>query len=394
MRIVSTIIINIIISISISYGAELPYVAISGFIDMTNNTAYSQLSDSITEIFSTEIYNAGIFNIVERSQIEIALKELRFQLTDLVYKENQAELGRFMGADYVIVGSYSQLAGIITITARLLDVETAEVILGESVDATSIKEVSNTTKELARLFKSSDKIKLGKETEMEKVDDILFSERFENGDKPDEILIKKGLWDDTLGISEGYLWLGNGNGEGKETNATIFIGDETWHDYSVSGRFYMERTGGDSSFIIHTLIDCNNQTFIILGKGKKPKMVDVYGPTSFNKPKREKSASVPATLVFGWVGAALTCGDIEAYDFDVESCEGFWDVISESQYNIKEKGWYNFRVDVKGKEITFYIDGNIILQGGSSRVNGNIGFSAVDDSIVYLDDIKVKKIVR
>ncbi|MCP4229884.1 MAG: hypothetical protein GY771_07010 [bacterium] len=155
----------------------------------------------------------------------------------------------------------------------------------------------------------------------------------------------------------------------------------------------MEKTGGDSSFVIHTLVVGNQQTFIILGKGKEPKIVNVYGPTSFTKPKREKDADVAATLAFGMFGL-LSGDDQECYEFGVKNCEGFWDVLGESDDKLENKGWYGFKVDVEGSQVSFSIDDRLLLQCGSTEENGSIGFSAVDDAVVYLDDIKIGRIIK
>ncbi|UCH77382.1 MAG: hypothetical protein JSU81_06490, partial [Candidatus Coatesbacteria bacterium] len=61
----------------------------------------------------------------------------------------------------------------------------------------------------------------------------------------------------------------------------------------------------------------------------------------------------------------------------------------ESSGKIGGKEWRNFEVLVKGQEVSLYINDKLMVRGGSSRDRGNLGFSATDDCIVYLDDIEV-----
>jgi len=208
------------------------------------------------------------------------------------------------------------------------------------------------------------------------------------------MFIKTGEWGTKISIENGHLRLGDGDGENKEACATVLIGDQDWRDYYVTGRFYMEKSSGGSIFVIHTLISGNQQTFFTLSKGEKPKIVDVYGPTSFNKPKREKSMDPAVTMAFGTVAGMMTAKDEEAYKSGVKSCEGFWSVLGESSGKIGGKEWRHFEVVVKGQEVSLYIDDTLMVRGGSSRDRGNLGFSATDDCIVYLDDIEVGRLAE
>ena len=71
---------------------------------------YSALSDYIINELIVNLVNTRAFQIVPRSEIELAAarREFNFQMTSAVSDESQKDLGQFLGADTIISGSVTR----------------------------------------------------------------------------------------------------------------------------------------------------------------------------------------------------------------------------------------------------------------------------------------------
>lgn len=82
----------------------------------------------IEEELVTRLFQANQFKVIERSLLENALVELKFNLSDLVDPSVAKQLGRVVGADAIVVGTVTDLGQSIKINARIITVESGEVI--------------------------------------------------------------------------------------------------------------------------------------------------------------------------------------------------------------------------------------------------------------------------
>ena len=89
---------------------------------------------SLQEMVITEFVRAKHFKVVERSQLDKAVKELKLGLSDIVDADNARKIGKIVGASYIVVGSISQSLGSVSVNARIFSIERAEII--SATDAT------------------------------------------------------------------------------------------------------------------------------------------------------------------------------------------------------------------------------------------------------------------
>ena len=108
-------------------------VAVLRFENNTGDVALAWLGGGIAETLTTEFAAADRFRVVERAQIEKVVEELRFGLSGLVDPATAQELGRILGARYVIGGGYQRFAGMLRIDARRIDTASGEVLETTSV---------------------------------------------------------------------------------------------------------------------------------------------------------------------------------------------------------------------------------------------------------------------
>lgn len=75
------------------------------------------------------IEGAGKFRVIERRQLELALSEINISAQRGLFDPEAAkELGRILSADAIVVGEISGLSERVEINARIVDVETLEVM--------------------------------------------------------------------------------------------------------------------------------------------------------------------------------------------------------------------------------------------------------------------------
>ncbi|HSQ43033.1 MAG TPA: PEGA domain-containing protein [Fibrobacteraceae bacterium] len=124
----------------------------------------------LTDRLRSELTNSGVFRVMERSQMDAILQEQSFQQSGACNSsECQVRIGQLLSVDRMVVGSVGLLGGsIYTISARLLDVSTGEVVLTANADyqGTIAGLLSKTIPELAQKLSG----KTVEETEQPPVD--------------------------------------------------------------------------------------------------------------------------------------------------------------------------------------------------------------------------------
>jgi TolB-like protein len=116
---------------------ERTKVAAVDFANMSGRVEFDRLGQIIPEVISTNWAESGRLELVERGRLQDALQEMQLGLSGVVEAQSAAELGRAVGADAILVGSFILFGETIRITARLIDVQTGKVITGRSVDGSA-----------------------------------------------------------------------------------------------------------------------------------------------------------------------------------------------------------------------------------------------------------------
>ena len=112
---------------------KIPIIAVLPFKNLSNDKKLNWLSEGIAESITTEFAKDKRFKIVERSQIDKIFKELTFQQTEFVDPQTAHELGKILGCDFIITGSFQKLERRIKVDARRIESETGKVYEAISV---------------------------------------------------------------------------------------------------------------------------------------------------------------------------------------------------------------------------------------------------------------------
>ncbi len=90
------------------------------------------ISNSDARIISarlrTDLFNTEKFIVLERDKMDDILQEQGFQLSGCTKNECVVEVGKLTGVEQMVAGNIGKIGKIITITIRLIDVETGHVL--------------------------------------------------------------------------------------------------------------------------------------------------------------------------------------------------------------------------------------------------------------------------
>lgn len=102
-------------------------IAILEFDNNSGIEEYNWLSGGIPEILTSKLSNVPDLVVIERRQIKKTLSDVAFTQTGLVDPEKAVTVGKMLGADIVILGSFQIIGKSILITSRVIDVETSKI---------------------------------------------------------------------------------------------------------------------------------------------------------------------------------------------------------------------------------------------------------------------------
>lgn len=112
---------------------DKPGVVVFEFDVKSTDKADASLGGDVAQAITESLLHGGKLKPVERTELNKIMVEQEFSASGLVKEEDALKIGRLSGARYILLGSISPIADQIRINARMLDVETAEIILADSV---------------------------------------------------------------------------------------------------------------------------------------------------------------------------------------------------------------------------------------------------------------------
>lgn len=83
-------------------------------------------ASAFTDRLRFELFNTGMFNVMERNEMDEILKEQGFQMSGCTTDECFVQVGKILGVDHIVAGSVSQIGSLYTINLRLISVETSK----------------------------------------------------------------------------------------------------------------------------------------------------------------------------------------------------------------------------------------------------------------------------
>lgn len=108
-------------------------IAVMGFSDTSADKQAEGFNRALQEMLTTDLSTSRDVRVVERTQLEEVLQELKLGKTEFLDQASAARVGKGLGAQAILTGSLWIRDGTMRIDARLVHVETGEIILPEKI---------------------------------------------------------------------------------------------------------------------------------------------------------------------------------------------------------------------------------------------------------------------
>lgn len=113
--------------------AEPLKIAVMPFANLTSDKNLDWLSFGISETVTTELAKIHNYRLIERMQMDKIIKEWAIQVSDAVDPKTAVEVGKALGVEYVVIGSFQKYQDKLKIDVRRIKVEDGEICETESV---------------------------------------------------------------------------------------------------------------------------------------------------------------------------------------------------------------------------------------------------------------------
>jgi TolB-like protein len=132
-------------------------IAALPFSDSSPGGKYAPLADAMGDMLVSFMSKAEGITFVERADLNKVLQEQRLSLSGLTDEKTRANVGRLVGAKYILTGGVTVLDGVLRVNAHLFEVETTRVARSEEAEG-KVEDLVKPVDELAR--------KLGKDLDL------------------------------------------------------------------------------------------------------------------------------------------------------------------------------------------------------------------------------------
>ena len=117
------------LTIALAVSAQEPKLPAVAVLPFTSRVLDSSAIDGLTSAMNSELINTGKFRVMERSQMDGILKEQGFQQSGACDgQECAVQVGKLLSVDQMVLGTIAKVGNTYTLSARLVDVQTGEVL--------------------------------------------------------------------------------------------------------------------------------------------------------------------------------------------------------------------------------------------------------------------------
>ena len=123
-------------------------IAVVEFSEL-GNLNYTQAGTIVAEWLSVSLEKIDAFEVYERISIDKLTEEYKLQQTGFIDEDTMAKIGKMHGVEAIVIGSITKLGSTITITAKLVNTETAKLIDSVVCNVSTIDELSGKIDKIA-----------------------------------------------------------------------------------------------------------------------------------------------------------------------------------------------------------------------------------------------------
>lgn len=129
-------------------------VAILQFNDNSKEKKHRNLQKVLMDLTLSELASLKSIRLVERDRIQDVLAELRLGYSGYIDQRTAVKVGKLLGAQHVLIGSFVRVGEIVRVDVRLCRVETGEISMCVMAEGRSDKLVKVVAKLIARIRKA------------------------------------------------------------------------------------------------------------------------------------------------------------------------------------------------------------------------------------------------
>jgi TolB-like protein len=122
--------------VKVNRSHTVPTVAVFDFFQdgPPGSQGNADLSELISMLLLDNLYKQGSVNIVERKKLAEVMAELNLGTTMIADLDTKLRLGRFLGADYFVFGSYLYVGNQVLISAHLVNTQSGLIVKAADMD--------------------------------------------------------------------------------------------------------------------------------------------------------------------------------------------------------------------------------------------------------------------
>jgi formylglycine-generating enzyme required for sulfatase activity len=106
----------------------------------------------VTGLIRSRIGASGAVTLVTREDFDTILAEHQFQMSDWSDPNKTARLGAAAGADYILAGEIDEMDGVYFVTARMIDLNTAEQVASSDIEFERLNQARSAMEEFTDRF--------------------------------------------------------------------------------------------------------------------------------------------------------------------------------------------------------------------------------------------------
>ena len=151
---------TVLLAVATQAQAARPRLSVRTF---DNKTDGNVPASAITEMMTTELFNSGLFSLMEREKLDLVADEIRLGQSGLMDESTAPELGKIKGAQYTMTGAVTLYyynasggavpipgiggagaagkTGYVTLDIRVIDTSTGEVVYAAAEQGKASREV-------------------------------------------------------------------------------------------------------------------------------------------------------------------------------------------------------------------------------------------------------------
>jgi len=138
-------------------------IAISYFDNTSGDQLYDPLIKGLADMLISDLSNIESIKMVEREKLDALLKEIDLGGSKFIDNETAQNMGKGLGAQYILTGSFIVMGDAFRVDARLINVENGEIVFSKAVDGNK-ETFFDIEKELAKEIISKLELSVSKKT--------------------------------------------------------------------------------------------------------------------------------------------------------------------------------------------------------------------------------------